>query len=365
MNLFNSLRALFLLFALTIPLLHAEGESPPLSEQDKYAEGLRTVVRETLAELHDKANSTDSPDRRNIKGFVLSTEVNTFRDIPANIDQDIQALRESIRALIYKVATDIELTGSSGRVSITSGGMINYEDLPADAVKEIERLMDAKTKNNVSVRSINLAIQTLADINKQLMTEAEKAVDVKQKRKLYITQAAFVYEMSDIVVDILKNVSLEGKAELEKIATENQQRINERMQTIDNSIDKVKQAQSQGAISAETAGKQEHSYNLMREANKQTLQAWQDFVQKISQQDNALQNIKVKHVAIELIRDNAKMQLDTLRDIAVVGEFHSLLGNIDELMATIEGLELLELTPETVRTLLFGNPVHEGADMNL
>lgn len=136
------------------------------------------------------------------------------------------------------------------------------------------------------------------------------------------------------------------------------------MQEIDTSINKVKQAQSQGAISADTASKQEHSYNLMREANKQTLQAWQEFTQKISKQDSALQNIKSKHVAIELIRDNAKMQLDTLRDIAVIGEFHSLIGNIDELMATIEGLPLLELTPETVRALLFGNPIHEGTDTN-
>jgi len=48
----------------------------------------------------------------------------------------------------------------------------------------------------------------------------------------------------------------------------------------------------------------------------------------------------------------------------VVGEFHSLIGNIDELMATIEGLELLELEPETVRTLLFGNPIYEGKDVN-
>lgn len=362
MNLFK-LYTLPILMICTLSSLHAE-EPTALSEQDIYTEGLRTVVQETLEKIHDKANSTNSPDRRNITGFVLSTEVSTFRDIPANIDQDIQHLRESIRALIFRVATDIELTGSSGKASISEGGVISYEDLPADAVKEIERLMDAKAKNNVSVRSVHLAIKMLTNLNKQLMTEAEKAINVQQKRKLYIMQSAFVYEMSDIVAEFLNNVSLEGKEELEKISNEHQQRINERVQEIDTLIGKVKQAQSQGAISAESAGRQENSYNLMKGANQQTLQAWQEFTQKISQQDNALQNIKSKHVAIELIRDNAKMQLDTLRDIAVVGEFHSLIGNIDELMATIEGLELLELEPETVRTLLFGNPVYEGKDMN-
>ena len=101
----------------------------------------------------------------------------------------------------------------------------------------------------------------------------------------------------------------------------------------------------------------------MKEANQQTWQTWQEIIQKVSQQDNALQNIKTKSEVIELVRDSAKMQLDTLRDIAVVGEFHSLIGNISELMATIEGLTLLELKPETVKTLLFGNPVYEGTDL--
>lgn len=344
-------------FLLVVPSVQAEKTNS--LTQAKYIEGLSIVVKELLEQLHTKANSTNSPDKRNIKGFVLSTEVRSFRDIPINVDQEIQSLREDIRALIYKVATDIELGGNTGEIFVTPNGFVNYEDLPKDAVDEYKRLMHAKQINNISVQSVSVAIQMLSNLNQQLMQEAERAINIQQKRRLYITQSAFVYEMSDIVLELLDKVSLEGKVELERISQEHQQQINERMQSIDTAIKRVKQAASQGAISAEMAKVREDSYTLIKQANQKTLETWQEIMNNISKQNNALQTIKSKRIAIEIVRDNAKIQLDTLRDIAVVGEFHSLIGNIDKLVATVKDLELLELTPEVVSILLFGNPVYE------
>lgn len=59
---------------------------------------------------------------------------------------------------------------------------------------------------------------------------------------------------------------------------------------------------------------------------------------------------------IRFKRNAAKHQLDTLRDIIVIGDITSLIGSMDELVTAIRDIELLELDNETVLTLLFGTP---------
>lgn len=338
-------------------------KKPSLTYEDKLRQDAQKVVREQLQALHDKTNTTDSPDKRNIKGFVLSTEVRSFREVPESIDQEIQAMRLSIRDLIFRVATDIEQNGSSGKFSISDDGAISYEELPEDAVTEYKRLMEAKQQNNVAVRSVQLAIQMLSNINKSLMDEAIKQVKIPKKRKLYIMQAALVYEMSVIVSDFLDKIELDGKEELLKISKEHQNIINQRISNIEELVQRSSEAKEKGIIKPETAEAQTRSSTLMIEANKQTLQAWQGVTQQVSKQDNALQDIKSKKEAIDIIKDSAKVQLDTLRDIAIVGELQSFIDDTNSLITAIEGLELLELTPETVKTLLFGNQVYEGRDL--
>lgn len=329
-----------------------------------YAESLRAqadiVFREQLQKLHDLANSTQSPDARNIRGFVLATEVRDFRDIPDNIDQEIQALRDSIRALIFKVATDIEQHGTSS-VELSKDGIQSITtNLPKDAVEEYTRLMEAKQKNNVSVRSIQLAIQMLSNLNKQLMVEAEREDNIDRKRRLYITQAALVYEMADIVHEFLSKVELGGKDEIYAISTKHQDQIKARIDSLEKLMNKARQAGSQGIISAEAATAQEKTLNNLKAANETTLKLWLNIVERVAKQETALENVKSKVAAVELVRDSAKLQLETLRDISVIGEFNSLISDMGALVSGIEGLQLLELTPDVVSTLLFGGrPVHE------
>ncbi len=322
---------------------------------------LEKLVKESVTALNETANSTNSPDKRNFRGFVLSTEVRTFKDVPSEVDKKIAAIRESIKGLIRQVATDIEISGKSGTASVSSGG-IQYE-LPDDARKEYEALMSATHKNNVSVLSVKLAVEVLSKLNTTLMTEAEKTTDVQQKRKLYITQAAYIYELSDIALEVLNNAGLDGKAEIERISKEHKENIQQRLGGIDKLLSKLRDAKNQGVITPPAAEKQERTYNALREANKLTSQRWDEVMQDIARHETWLNNVKSKRVAAELVRDAAKTQLDTLRDVAVVGEIGSIIGNMDELLSTIGELTLLELTPETIQTLLGRNPRYEGEDM--
>lgn len=332
-------------------------------EKTEYEKQLRErldaaekIAREKLDDLYNSANSTDSADKRNIKGFVLSTEVRTFKDVPENVDKEISIIKENIRSLIFQVATDIETSGGcSGKMSVGVKG-ISYE-LPADAIKEYKDFMQAKEKNNVSLRSIYLAIQLLASINGQLMAEAKEADDVQAKRKLYITQAVYIYEMADIVLDVLNKVSLEGKATLEKIKSQNENRINTRIHDMKSELERIREEKANGKLIEKEAAGLEKIYSNLIAANKESLKGWDYVMKVVGNQEEWLAKMKERKTSIMRKRNAAKHQLDTLRDIVVVGEIMSIVSEMDELVATIRDIPLLELDPETVQELLFGKPV--------
>ncbi|EDN67544.1 hypothetical protein BGP_1956 [Beggiatoa sp. PS] len=329
------------------------------SYEQKLIEKMKTaeeIARKEIANLHKMANSTNSPDERNIRGFVLSTEVRTFKDIQKNVDQDISFIRQRIRTLIFHVATDIELSGKSGKVVIGPGGILGYDDLPENTIKKYESLMEAKMKNNISIRSVHLAIQLLASLNKRLIVEAEgEGISVQLKRKLYITQAAYVYEMANIVLEVLNKVSLEGKPMLEAIKQEHEQRIKKRISEMNSELKEIIRLKEAGIMTDNQVISYQKSYAFLKAANQTSLNAWEDLMKKVSKQENWLNKMKQQQKVVEAKMKLAKHQLQTLRDIIVIGEMTSMVDNMDDLVATIQDLELLELDEKTVRGLLFIN----------
>lgn len=332
--------------------LREKNEAAKKLAREKTEIGQKLALEE-IQRLHNTANNTTSSDPRNIKDFVLSTELRTFRDIPEYVDNEIVAIREGIRSLIYTVATDIEMSDgvNSGTITLDPDG-INYSP---GAVETYQNLMEAKTKNNVSVRSVQIAIQMLASINNQLMQQAKSETNGKLKRKLYITQAAYIYEMADIVLNILNEVQLEGKPVLDQIQREHENRIQTRMSEIQGELTRIEREQQNGKISEEEASNLKNSYKLMVEANQTSLQAWGSLMEKVNSQEDWLNGMKSRSTSVELVRNAAKHQLDTLRDIVVVSEMTDLFQSIDELVAAIGKITLLELTNEEVQIMLFPN----------
>jgi hypothetical protein len=362
-NVLSSILLFSLAIIITLPeIVYAQDSSVADQSDSEYEQRLRgmmgaahKVATEKLGKLYDTTNSTKSPDERNIKGFVLSTDVRTFREIPEHVDREIAKIQESIRFIIFQVATDAEeYQGDTGTLVYNSLHGIGYKNLPKDAIKKYKRLMEGKKKNNVSVRSVQIAIQLLASINKEIMADAERETNIERKRRLYITQAAYVYEMADIVLDVLNNVSLEGKPVLEQIKNDSERRLRSRLSEIEIELERIDRAKATRAITEKYAASLQKSYTLMKKANETTLQAWDDLMKQVSKQENWLKNIKKQSISIELKRNAAKHQLGTLRDLYVLSDLVSLVGDLEELVASIQEIELLELDEETVITLIGG-----------
>jgi len=322
----------------------------------KARAALQQIVQEQIADLKQTTNNTSSGNEDNIKGFVLTTHIRSFSDIPQNIDAEIKAIRERIRLLIRRVATDIEASGgNSGTLSLSEHGDIQYKsnpNLPTKLNQKRQQLMQANLKNSVSVRSAVLAINMLVGINDSLKQRASSAKTRQQKEQVYMTQAIYVYEMADIVLELFNNLSLEGKNTIETLHKDAQTRVDQRISDIDQQLQKAQKLTQQGLLSPAQLQQEQHTYAMMRQANNQSLDSWKKLIQQLSDQQNFLDNLQKKKALIEHKRDKAKTQLETLRDLRQVAELKDTIGSLDDLVTSIGELDLLILDENTVRSLL-------------
>jgi hypothetical protein len=115
-----------------------------LKKYQAVLDDTEVAVEQGVKKLHDQVNNSASPDERNVQGFVISSEVVTFKEIPQQVDAEIAQIRNNIKTIILMAATDIEQIGDSGQVKMEQREL-RY--LPKDAQDKYPRLMQAKKLN--------------------------------------------------------------------------------------------------------------------------------------------------------------------------------------------------------------------------
>jgi len=324
--------------------------------EEKAREALKKITTEQIDKIKQTSNSTKSKDEKNLKGFVLSTHIKNFSDIPKSIDRDILRIKKQTELLIKSIALDIEINrGSSSALILDDNGNVSYSpnsNLPENLNNKREELLRANLNNSISIKSVSLAFLLLVDINKEVMEKALVAKDIKTKERLYMTQAIYVYEMSDIVLKLLDSISLDGKDTILKLHSDAKKRVSLNIKNIENQKIKAEDLKENGLISQKDLEKELSSLDLMAKATQRSLESWETIISKIGDQEKFLDNLKNKRELIAYKKSKAKLQIETLRDLRGVAELKDSIGSLDDIIDSVTKLDLLVLDEDTVSELL-------------
>jgi len=324
--------------------------------EDKLEAAMAKIAAKQVNKITNTANDTNSSDEKNLKGFVLSTDIASFDDIGKNIDAQIQQMKEETKMLITQVALDMELhKDSSGILQLNDDGTILYtpkEGLPQTLNDKRKKLVEANLKNSVSIRSASLAFKLLSDLNEEIKQKALTAKTKDDKQKLFMQQAIFVYEMSDIVIVLLDKLSLNGKGDLQALYKETKTKIRTRVEEIETQEQNKRELAQNNEISQAQLDASLKSLDAMIQAQNSTMKMWEETMKKVGDMDKFLENIKSKNRLLKSYQQDAKLQIATLRDMQTISAIKDSIGSFDELLASVNSLELLVLDEKTVSQLL-------------
>lgn len=324
---------------------------------DKAMEALKEITSGQVDKIETIANTTESKNKNNKKGFVLSTQIKTFSDIPQNTDKEIERMKEEVQLLIRQVALDIQMSkeNKSGALSLDDKGNLHYvpnPNLDDDINQMRQTIREGTMKNLVSIRSASLALQLLVDVNNEIIIQAKNARGRKEKQALYMKQAIYVYEISDIVLDLLNKLTLDGKNSIHALYKEAENRTNENLKNV---AKQKKEAESLKNIGELTSVEFEQEINALthiEKANKESMNIWQGILENVGSHEEYLEKLKSKKGIIAYKQGRAKLQIETLRDLRGAAEIKGSIGAIDNLVGAVEQLDLLVLDDNAVRVLL-------------
>ncbi len=165
-------------------------------------------------------------------------------------------------------------------------------------------------------------------------------------------QAVLVYEVADVVLDLLNSLTLYGKNSIETLHMEAQKNVSESLISLQARKGDAKRLYGKGLITSEGLEKELDGLTLMEKANEKSLDAWKGILGKIGSQEKYLNELKEKRELVKYKRDKAKDQIKTLRNIKNVAALKDSIGALDNLVGTVDQLELIKLDDSEVSALL-------------
>ncbi len=119
-------------------------------------------------------------------------------------------------------------------------------------------------------------------------------------------QAIFVYEMSDIVIELLDKLSLEGKEDLQTLYNETKANVEVRVKEIETQKEGKKELAETQEISKAELDNSLKSLDMMIQAQQTTMKKWEETMKKVGDQDKYLKNIKSKNRLLKSYQKRCK-----------------------------------------------------------
>jgi len=322
-----------------IDLVEGGVKDDPLAPP-KRAAGVRAIRRvldthiQWLSDIRSRHLVEDSQ--------LLSSRVARAPNIPVEVRNQISTLHDRMRAIIQQVA-----------ISIENDKYREAEQLPRVLPNRSEqaraaRLVQADKAIHISYESLALAVSFFSELNETILARIEQERSVERQTQMMFGNAIMIYELAAFAIDFIANFTLGGVAELEALHQETLRRIA-----------KAHEDQERLAANANRGGIEPTVRDGILDDIRHRAATldffrdeWNRYVSDTKQFHRRVAEVQNKIPTLELIRENARVQLDVLELVAML---RFLRQNADAVRATVDSLQgfrLAPLSPARVRRLI-------------
>jgi hypothetical protein len=312
---------------------------------DRVAQAQRTAgvgaVRQTL-DVHVRRLSEIRSRYLLDDSSLLSSQISRATDLPGEVRSELAALHGRIRQIIGQVAWNIE----TGRYQDTENLV---QTLPGRSERErAARLVQADKSICVSYETLRLTVEFFSDLNSQVLERIERESSAQRQSHAMFGNAVMIYELADFMIGFIRDFAPAGLFELDALHEDALERIR-----------KAQEGQKRLAAMAQQEGIEPGVRSSIledvrqRDAALELLQKeWASYVAQTKQLHGRIGEVQNKIPTLELIRENARIQLDVLELVAMLRFLRQNAEAVRAAVRTLHGLRLVPLTPDRVRKLL-------------
>jgi hypothetical protein len=308
--------------------------------QSKHMAGIR-VIDQLLARhirlLYDLRSDHPLSD-----SSLLSSNISRATDLPAEVRNEVFSLHRRIREIVAQVASLIE----SGRYQDTDNLV---QSLQSRNERELAtRLVQADKAICVSYETLRLTVDFFSELNGRVLARTEQEPSVQGQNQMMFGNAIMMYELADFMIGFIQGFAPDGLSELEALYEETLERVRKAREGQKRLESKARQDGIEPSVRdgiLEDLKQRNASLDMLQ-------QEWESYVKQTKQLNNRIGEVRNKIPTLELIKDNARLQLDVLELVAMLRFLRQNDKAVRAAVRTLHGLRLVPLTPDRVRKLL-------------
>lgn len=304
--------------------------------QTKQLAGIR-VINQTLSEHIRRVSNLRSHYLMD-NSSLLSSNISRARDIPVEVRDQVSSLHSRIRQIIGQVAWSIE----NGHYQDTESSVQNMPSLGER--ERAARLVQADKAICVSYETLRLTVDYFSELNGQVLEQTVRELSPQRQAQMMFGNAIMIYELADFMIGFIRGFSPGGLVELEALHEETLERI--RRAKADRNRLEARAQQND----IESSARASVLDNLRQtDAALEVLQReWQSYVAQTKQLHERIAEVQNKIPTLELIRDQARLQLDVLELVAMLRFLRQNDEAVRAAVRTLHGLRSVPLTPDRV-----------------
>ena len=274
---------------------------------------------------------------------LLRTRVTQNKDIPEKVRDDIGSLHDNVKSVIENIALRIEerkYKSAEQAIIDMKSGYVNQHRAIA--------LVQADKKLHVSYQALRTTVEFFSSLNQMIIEKINKSQSSESETRMILGNAILIYELTDFVIGYIEGFSVEGVGEINQIYEETKKKnaeIRKQQQSL------LHQVESNN-IDTEVKNQTLDDIRLREKSLGVLEQEWLAYIDTIKVLEGELSVIQKKIPTLEVIRENAKIQIDLIQAVAMLQFLKQNVGTMEATILTLEKIKLVSLSPNRVRRLL-------------
>lgn len=320
------------------PMTHLAATGP-LEAAQRQA-GARAVGR--VLDRHMGTVMQARSDHETEDTGLLTTNMSSS-DLPKAVRDEILSLHGDIRDIIERISAQIE----DGNYREAESAIQTMPMGKADRQRAI-RLINADKQVHVSYQTLRVTVELFGELNQNVLAKIERETSPDRESNMMLGNAILIYELTEYVIRHIEGFTVVGNDDVETLNRENQTRLAALRQ-------QQKELEEQASEEGIEPSARTHILEDIRNrdgAIDELEREWASYVSEIRKLHMTVGEIRAKVKTLELIRNNARLQIGVLQAVAML---RFLKQNSDAIQGTIEalkGFRLAPLSPNRVRRLL-------------
>lgn len=272
---------------------------------------------------------------------LLSTNVTRAGDVPRQLRDEVAGLHDQMRRIIGQIAAAIE----QSRYAEVERAVGN---LPAGVVerRRAQRLVEADKQVQISYDALRLTVEFFSELNQTVLSNIEREASTDRQATMMFGNAVMIYELTDFVIAYISAFAL--TSDIEGLHAEAKRRVSE-ARTQQAALEaRVRGTGVEPAVREQTL----EDIRAREEAFDELEKEWDSYLAEVQQLRTRVDEVRGKVPTLEVIRENARIQIVTLQLVAMLRFLKQNSESIRGAVDTLQGFRLAPLSSSRVRRLL-------------